>query len=188
MEWKNVESLAGGFDFRIQMLIRAAREPRFWYCSTIFLAHSYLVKQLGWEVLWSESCSWQHLSLSLSLEYTVQGAPGKGHINTRLPDDVHKLRGSLWRHPLCLNKPVRAAEGVNKAGPPSLCCLACQPGDSLAWAGVTVSLTGPGRSTVESLWRSYLLFCLLAGALDGKVLPLRSCLWFSRGSSVTWMQ
>lgn len=29
VKWKNVESLAAGFDFRIQMLIRAARGPRF---------------------------------------------------------------------------------------------------------------------------------------------------------------
>lgn len=123
-------------------------------------------------------------SLSLSLVYTVQGAPGKGHINTRLLDDVHRPRGSLWRHPLCLNKPVRAAEGVNKAGPPSLRCFACQPGDSLAWVGVRVSLPGPGRSTVASSRRSRLLLCLHAGPLEGKVLPLGSCLWFSGGSSV----
>lgn len=166
VEWKNVELLAGGFDFRVQMLIGAARGPRFWCCSTISLAHSYLVKQLGR----GESCSWQHLSVSLSL-YTVQGAQGKGHINVRLPDDVHGLRESLWKRPLCLNKPVHAAEGVNKAGPPSLHCPACQPGDSLAWVGVTVSLPGSGHSTTASTWKSHLLLGLHAHALEGKVLP-----------------
>lgn len=149
VEWKNVEWLAGGFDFRIQMLIQAARGPRFWCCSTISLAHSFSI----WSNNWDEgSPAAGNICLFLSPVCTVQGAQGKGHINMRLPDDAHRLRESLWKHPLCLNKPVHAAERVNKAGPPSLRCPACQPGDSLAWVDVTVSLPGSGHSTAASMW------------------------------------
>lgn len=175
VEQKNVESLAARFDLRIQMWIRLAKEARFWCRSTIFLA-ACCIWSNNWEraaVVWVLHLA-PPLPLSLSLSFpfdlknAVQGAPGKGHINTRLPDDVHRPRGGLWRHPLCLDKAVRAAEGVNKAGPPSLRCLACQPGDSLAWSGVTTSLPGPGLSTVASSPASYLI------ALASIVGPLRA--------------
>ena len=148
------------------------------------LFHHLFWPTVIWSNNWDEGCCGLQLATSLppsltrSPEHTVRGAPGKGHINTRLPDDVHGQRGSLWRHPLCLNKPVHAAEGVNKARPPSLRCLNCQPGRGMAWAGAAVSSVVPQRHREAPASHS----------ASRKPSPLRSGLRFSRGSSVAWMQ
>lgn len=148
VEWKNVESLARGFDFRIQMLISTARDivPIFWCCSTIFLAHSYLVKQLGRGVLWSESNSWQHLSLFLSLSGVHSPGCSRERPHQHAPAWWRpKAEGKLMKAPT-LFKQACACGWRGKQD--HLPCAALPASLETAWHGLVLKYPCLGRATV----------------------------------------